>query len=215
MEKIFRNRLESVNEHGELDWRPGLGGQRSNRLATPLLASIAWKIYLINENTDFLLDIFPKLVEFFFAWFSGNHDRDQDEIPEWDHPLQAGFEDHPLFARWHDWAQGLDITKAESPSLCAFLYRESQVILRISGIIGNDQFLNELELKSDFLRSAVEGAWNERLSGYYYWDRDSHTSSERVILGQLKGSGSIKHNQSFSEPQRIVFQIKSASRNDA
>jgi len=210
MEKIFRNHLDSVNEHGELDWRPGLGGQRSNRLATPLLASIAWKIYLINENTDFLFDIFPKLVEFFFAWFSGEHDRDQDGIPEWDHPLQAGFEDHPLFARWHEWAQGLDITKAESPSLCAFLYRESQVILEISKIIGNDRFLKELELKSEVLRSAVEDSWNEQLSGYCYWDRDSHKSSARVILGQLKGSGSIELNQAFSEPQRIVFQIRSA-----
>lgn len=209
MKEIFQNHLESVNENGELDWRPGLGGQRSNRLATPLLASIAWKIYQVNENRDFLIDIFPKLISFFLSWFGINHDRDQDGIPEWDHPLQAGFEDHPIFARWHDWAQGLDIKTSESPSMCAFLYRESQMIIKISKIIDDNSHLEDLKLISETLRYAVEKAWNEKLSGYYYWDRDSHTSSEGVILSQMEGSGTIELNQSFSEPQRIVFQIRS------
>lgn len=209
MEKIFINHLESVNENGELDWRPGLGGQRGNRLATPLLASIAWKIYQVNENKDFLLEIYPKIVDFFLSWFSIAHDRDQDGIPEWDHPLHAGFEDHPIFARWHDWAQGLDITTVESPSLCAFLYRESKAIIKISKLLNETTHLKEVEIRAEYLRSAVEKAWNKNTSCYSYWDRDSHTSSERVILGQLEGSGSIELNQTFSDPQRIVFQIKS------
>ena len=53
-------------------------------------------------------------------------------------------------------------------------------------------------------------AWDEKIAGYSYWDRDSHTSSDAVILGQLMGSGSIEINYDFSDPQRIVFQIKSA-----
>ncbi len=210
MQNIFQNHLESVNENGELDWRPGLGGQRSNRLATPLLACIAWKIYQVNDNRDFLIDVFPKIIGFFLSWFGINHDRDQDGIPEWDHPLQAGFEDHPIFARWHEWAQGLDIKTAESPSMCAFLYQESQTLIKISKIVKDNTHLEVLELISENLRNAVEESWNEKFSGYCYWDRDSHNSSERVILGQMDGSGTIELNLSFSEPQRIVFQIRAS-----
>ena len=209
MAKILHNHLNSTNENGELDWKPGLGGQKSNRLATPLLANIAWKIYQVNEDNEFLLDIYPRLLNFFFSWFSNQHDRDEDGIPEWDHPLQAGFEDHPIFARWHTWAQGVDITTAESPSLCAFLYHECQAIIRIAKILKNGTHIETLELKAEELRNALEDAWNENVSGYTYWDRDSHKSATRVILGQLAGSGSVELNQSFSEPQRIVFQISS------
>ncbi|MGB3700556.1 MAG: hypothetical protein WA997_04725 [Anaerolineales bacterium] len=207
MADILNNHLESFNENGELDWKPGQGGQRSNRLATPLLANIAWKIYQVSENKDFLRELYPRLLEFFFSWFSDQHDRDEDGIPEWDHPLQAGFEEHPIFARWHSWAQGVDITTAESPSLCAFLYHECQAIIRIAKLLNNNDHIDALESKAENLRIAIEDAWDEQISGYTYWDRDSHKSTSRVILGQLTGSGSIEFNQSFSEPQRIIFQI--------
>ncbi|HUV29125.1 MAG TPA: hypothetical protein VMW34_17315 [Anaerolineales bacterium] len=207
MADILNNHLESFNENGELDWKPGQGGQRSNRLATPLLANIAWKIYQVSENKDFLRELYPRLLDFFFSWFSDQHDRDEDGIPEWDHPLQAGFEEHPIFARWHSWAQGVDITTAESPSLCAFLYHECQAIIRIAKLLNNNDHIDALESKAENLRIAIEDAWDEQISGYTYWDRDSHKSTSRVILGQLTGSGSIEFNQSFSEPQRIIFQI--------
>ena len=93
---LLLNFLNSINDDGEIDWRPGLGGQFSNRLATPLLANLAWQIYQIDENKDFLRAVFPKLMAFISSWFTSRHDRDGDGIPEWDHPLQAGFEDHPV-----------------------------------------------------------------------------------------------------------------------
>lgn len=210
MEKIILNHVDALNEYGEIDWRPGLGGQRSNRLATPLLACIAWKVYQATENKDFLLEIYPKIIRFFFSWFSKKHDRDQDGIPEWDHPLQAGFEDHPIFARWHDWAQGLDITTVESPSLCAFLLQECQSILKIAQILNDSTYTLELETKIKSLRDAVESSWDENIFGYCYRDRDNHSSSKRIILGELHGSGSIAINQVFTDPQRIVFRIKSS-----
>ena len=210
MKKILINHLDSINENEELDWRSGLGGQTSNRLATPLLASIAWKIYQVSNDEDFLRKIFPVLIQFFLSWFSNKHDRDQDGIPEWDHPLQAGIEDHPIFSRWHDWARGLEITTAESPSLCAFLYRESQTLIQIADLLGESRNVEEIKSKSEKLLRAVDEAWDEKITGYSYWDRDSHTISELVILGQFMGSGSIEINNDFSDPQRIVFQIKSA-----
>lgn len=207
MTEILKNHLDAINENGELDWRPGLGGQRTNRLTTPLLANIAWKIYQVNEDVNFLSEVFPSLVDYLTSWFSSQHDRDQDGIPEWDHPLQAGFEDHPIFSRWNSTSQGVDITTSESPALCAFLYSECQTMIRIAKVLNSNDRLDEFQAKAEKLRDAVEDAWNEAISGYTYWDRDSHKSPGKVSLGQMEGSGSIRLNQSFPEPQRIVFQI--------
>ncbi|MFC1921883.1 hypothetical protein ACFLY4_01225 [Chloroflexota bacterium] len=205
---LLYNFLNSHNEDGEIDWKPGPGGQLSNRLATPLLASIAWRIYQINEDKDFLQEIFPQLLDFLYTWFIPRHDRDKDGIPEWDHPIQAGFEDHPIFARWHPWAQGVDITTAESPSLCAFLYQECQVLIRIAKILNRTESVPVLEEHAENLRSAVEDSWNDQLNSYTYWDRDSHFPTDQVVLGEITGSGSIQINSDFTHPLRLVIRIK-------
>jgi hypothetical protein len=205
---ILENSLNSINENGEIDWKPGLGGQISNRLATPILASLAWKIFEINNDQEFLEQIFPKLLKFFFSWFSPEHDRDEDGIPEWDHPIQAGFEDHPLFARWHRWAEGIDITSSESPSLCAFLYRECQSIIKIAKLTNKIEPVSALESLGEKLRLAVENSWDEDISSYTYWDRDSHIRSGKKVIGEQTGSGITQLDQTFTHPQRLVFRIK-------
>lgn len=210
MEGVLENSLNSINENGEIDWKPGLGGQMSKRLATPILASLAWKIYEINDNVNFLEQIFPKLLKFFFSWFSPKHDRDEDGIPEWDHPIQAGFEDHPLFARWHKWAAGIDITTSESPSLCSFLYRECQSIIKIARLTKNNEPISALESLGEKLRLAVENSWDGDFSRYTYWDRDSHINSEKVVIGEQTGSGITHLNHQFAHPQRLVFRIKTS-----
>lgn len=204
---VLENSLASTNESGELDWKPGLGGQRSNRIATPILASIAWKIYEILEDKKFLEGIYPKLLDFFYSWFSPRHDRDEDGIPEWDHPIQAGFDDHPLFARWHSWAQGIDITTVESPSLCAFLYRECQTLIDISKILNQFDPISKLEEYKDKLGNAVEDSWNEELNTYTYWDRDSHIKTNSAKIYEHTGSGTIQINRDLSQPSRLVFRI--------
>lgn len=205
---VLENFLNTINDNGELDWRPGLGGQTSNRLATPILASLAWKIFEINKDREFLKRNFSKLMNFLFSWFSPNHDRDGDGVPEWDHPIQAGFEDHPLFARWHQWAEGIDITTSESPSLCAFLYRECQSLIRIASEIDQTESVSAFESLGEKVRLAVENSWDEKISSYTYWDRDSHICPDKKVIGELTGSGISQLDQEFSHPQRLVFRIK-------
>lgn len=205
---LLHNFLNSKNQEGEIDWKPGLGGQLSNRLATPLLASLAWRIYQINEDKEFLQKVFPRLFDFFLMWFTPRHDRDEDGVPEWDHPIQAGFEDHPLFARWHSWAQGVDITTSESPSLCAFLYQECQVLIRIAKLLNLTGSVPDLETHAENLHSVVENSWDEQHSTYTYWDRDSHIPTDQILLGEITGSGAIQINHNFAHPLRLVIRIK-------
>ena len=204
---LLMNFLACQDENGVIDWKPGLGGQRGNRQATPLLASLAWCIYQCNQDQSFLEEIFPHLIEFIQAWFSNERDRDQDGIPEWDHPMQAGFEDHPLFARWHTWAKGIDITTVESPVLCAFLFRECQTLIEIANIIGRMDAIPVLKKYSENLHSAVEASWNPATSSYHYWDRDTHFVSSGGRIGERRGPGQIPINQTFEKSVRLVIHL--------
>jgi hypothetical protein len=56
-----RNYLAVQAEDGSIDWKPGLGGQRSRLLAPPLLASLVWRIYQNTEDSAFLEENKQKL----------------------------------------------------------------------------------------------------------------------------------------------------------
>jgi hypothetical protein len=121
---LVRNFLAIQNDQGFIDWKPGLGGQRSKILATPLLTSMVWQVYQATEQTAFLEETFEALLKFIQTWFDHEHDRDADGIPEWDHPLQAGDEDHPVYSRWHSWCRVL-ISPARKAPPCAHFYTTS------------------------------------------------------------------------------------------
>ena len=96
------------------------------------------------------------------AWFTPEQDRDGDGLPEWAHPLQSGYEDHPAFSQWQSWAQGADITVAESPALCAFLYNEIQLLIQMSRELERTGPITALEALADNLKTAVDSVWDEK-----------------------------------------------------
>jgi hypothetical protein len=198
----------SNTEEGFIDWKPGLGGQRSHLLATPLLASLAWQIYEKSGDISFLQSVYPRLLEFIRFWFTPKHDRDGDGIPEWDHPFQAGFDDHPLFSPWLDWSQGAEISSAESPGLCALLYSECQALIRIARLLEMSEAIPGLEALADNLRTAVEISWEPARSIYRYWDRDSHYCTPGEMLGQRTGPGDIRIERHFDHPIRLLLRLQ-------
>jgi hypothetical protein len=205
---LLRNFICSASDDGFIDWKPGLGGQRSQMLATPLLANLAWKIYQSTEDPSILRSVYLPLLEFIRAWFSPKHDRDGDGIPEWDHAFQAGFDDHPLFSPWLDWSQGAEISTAESPGLCALLYSECQALTRIARLLEMPEAIPGLEALADNLRTAVEISWEPTISNYRYWDRDSHFCTSSETLGQRLGPGNIPVNREFDHPIRLLLRLQ-------
>jgi Mannosylglycerate hydrolase MGH1-like glycoside hydrolase domain len=204
---VVRNFLASQNQPGVIDWKPGMGGQRSQLLATPLLACLTWKIYQVTQDISFLEDAFPALLNYFHTWFDPQHDRDGDGIPEWDHVLQTGFEDHPLFAHWDNWSRGIDITTVESPSLCAFLYRECLALKQIAEVLSRSEPILALKAHAENLKAAVEASWNDKFAIYQYWDRDTHRSPVGETLGERYGSGEIVIRRDFEHAARILVRI--------
>jgi hypothetical protein len=204
---LVRNFLCSAQDDGFIDWKPGLGGQRSQLLATPLLAGLAWKIYQATNDISFIETVYPPLLEFVRAWFTLKHDRDGDGVPEWDHIMQAGFDDHPLFTSWLDWSQGAEISTAESPGLCAMLYNECQALILMAQLLKLPEVIPGLVALSDNLRTAIEISWEPTRSIYQYWDRDSHYCTEGEVLGHRRGTGEIIIERNFNHPVRLLLQL--------
>jgi hypothetical protein len=210
VEGLLLNFLHVQSADGRIDWKPGPVGQRSGMLATPILVSLAWRIYQYTGDKAFLEQVFHPLMEFVHAWFDDRQDRDSDGIPEWDSPIQSGFDTNPCFSRWNPWAQGADITLVESPDLCAMLYREIRLLIEIGRRLGRTEAVSSLEAFADNLHSAVESSWDAHRATYQYWDRETHQSYRGETLGQRIGSGQIFLDLVFDIPTRILLRLECA-----
>lgn len=205
---LLENFLSVQTEDGFIDWRPGLGGQRSKLLAVPLLSTLAWRIYESLEDIQFIQSCFDPLMRFLQVWFTPEHDRDGDGVPEWDHSMQAGNEDHPVYSPWHPWSQGVDISTSESPALSAFLYRECQALKRMAEALGREGSIPGLEAAAARLRASIEAAWDEGAAIYTDRDRDTHFSTHAEKLIERSGSGTVILRRDFSEPVRLFLNIE-------
>jgi hypothetical protein len=198
------NFLSVQEEGGEIDWKPGMAGQRGRLNATPVLCSLAWMIYEATEDREFLRQVFTKLLSFLRSWFTPRHDRDQDGFPEWDHPAQGGMEDHPAYSPWLYWSQGAEISSSENPAMGAFLYRECQALIQIARLLGLRDELVEIQTLAERLRLAVEECWDSVEAGYLDRDRESHYCTIGSWLGNQTGPGMIPIEQKFIHPVRCL-----------
>lgn len=204
---LLNNFLETQTQGGFVDLKPGLAGQRSRVMATPILTHLAWQIYQYTEDRAFLKEVFPRLLRFVQAWFTEQQDRDGDGLPEWARTSQSGFEDHPIFSQWQSWSQGGDISKAESPSLCAFLFNEIQLLINMARITQQSSPLAALEALADNLKSAVESSWDDSDSIFHNWDRESHFSPNGEHLAVRVGPGEIQLSRQFIHPVRLSIRV--------
>jgi glycogen debranching enzyme len=212
---LVHNFLRVQTGEGRIDWKPGLAGQRNGALAAPLLASLAWRIYQETEDRTFLEHIYKDLRLFFESWFDEQNDRDKDGVPEWDHTLQSAFDDWPAFVRWHNWGQGLEISKAETPDLIAYLYAEAQALQAIAEVIERKDGLDQIEARAEALHQALEASWSDKSGLYHHLDRDLHlpvspSSQKKALLGKGKGSFTAEVTRDFDPQIRVLVRSKGA-----
>jgi len=207
--RLLENFLANQQDNGFIDWKPGLVGQQSGLMATPLLAELAWRIFEVSEDKKYLKNIFSGLYKFFKDWLSPLRDIDQDGCPEWDHPLQIGMDVHPLYSTWNENSRGINISYSESPGLCAFLYNECQIINRIARLLSYDSLIPSIEEDLEILRSNIELFWDSDNKSYMDRDRDTHKTSKSELIAKCEGSKVIPINRKFSNPVRFVIKIYS------
>ncbi len=209
---LILNFLSTQNEDGEVDGKPGLAAQRGKLNAAPLLASLAWKYFQTTQDAAFLAEAYPKLIKFFWSWFSPAHDRNRDGAPEWDHILQTGFEDNPLFDVWHPWSQGLDISLVHSPSLEAMLHREARSITKIARQLGRpDEETLLVQSQAEILKASLVASWNANQSFYSYRDRETGLVSSGKEIARKKGDGNMRPKAVFECGVRLLIEIQTKS----
>jgi hypothetical protein len=154
---VLQNFIAVQDPHsGAIDCKPGLAGQRGRFLAAPYLSSMAWQLARGGREKDFLAAVYPPLLSFFWSWFSPARDHDRNGLPEWQHQIQTGFEENPLFDGWHAWAQGVKITTVQSPALSAALYREAQCLIKMAELLGRSSDGTLLAAQAEILRKGIQ-----------------------------------------------------------
>jgi hypothetical protein len=209
---LLKNFIGVQKDDGSIDGKPGLAGQRSKFLATPLLASLAWSSYQDTHDAALLEAAFPGLLAFFHCWFSPAHDRDGDGIPEWEHLQQTAFEDNPLFDIWYPWSQSLGISAIANPELEALLAREATSLILMAEALGRAGEAAALHPLVDRLASSIEAAWNPKTSLYSYRDRATGATCNGKPLAGRTGSGDLALKKAeFEKPTRLLIQVERKS----
>lgn len=205
---FLENFLSIQNENGMIDWKPGLGNQRSSIAATPMLAYFLKSVYSQTQDKEFVETSYPKLQKFYDYWFIPAMDRDHDGIPEWDHPWQTGLEDNKCFSHWLPETEGIDISTFECPDLNSWLVLEGESLLYLAEIVGDESpGIQRFRKRVTALRKSILASWDENQSIFRYRDRDTHLCIDSQIIynGQLHNNLFIQ--QSFPEPVRLQIKI--------
>jgi hypothetical protein len=204
---LVENFLACQEEDGRIDWRPGLGGQRTRHLAQPMLATLAARLEP-TRPAGWIDELYPALMKFIRRWFAPDVDRDHDGYPEWSHPLQTGLEAAPLYNRWHADAEGVGVELVETPALGALLYRECRSLIPLATRLKQRKDLAWLRARTEHLRRAVEQAWDEKAGIYRYRDLQSHASPAGQELLRFNGPGVHRIRRKLRSPQRLVVCLK-------
>lgn len=208
---VLLNFLDVQAPDGSIDWKPGLGGQRNGALCIPILAHLAWMIYLSSEDQSFLEACFSGLLDFFRSWFTQDHDRDMDGHPEWDSTLQSGFDEWPSFVLWHIWGGAFPISEAETPDLASYLLSECNSLLPMASLLHRNDEFEELEEIQRNLKQALQGNWSDEKMIFQHKDRDLHTCLPGELLGEGNGSFKLQIERTFDDPSRIVIKTECES----
>ncbi len=204
---VIRNYLAASGPDGFIDWRPGLGGQRQGMLSMPLLATTALNVYAYTEDRAFLGEVFPGLVRFFHRWFGRDVDRDGDGLPEWASIEQSDYGDNPTFAPFRRWAQNVDVSKAETPDLAAYLIREGRSLLKMADLLGKKAAKAAIEKRLRGLRQHLAAMWRDASGSFHYRDRDTHVTTGGGLLAEGEGGEVMTTGQALDPPNRLVVRV--------
>lgn len=201
---ILRNFVSVAGADGFIDWKPGLGGQRAGMLSLPLLATAAWRVYELTEDSAFIGEVFPVLGRFFERWFAADLDQDQDGLPEWRSAQQAGLGGHPAFAPLRRWAENIDIRLAETPDLAAYLIHEGESLLAMAGLLGKKRAIPVLTGRVERLRAALGQMWDTAGGRFLARDRDTHQTPPGGLVAEGPGDEALIPSLELNPPGRLV-----------
>lgn len=204
---VIDNFLAVQAANGEIDWKPGLAGQRVHMLAQPLLATAALQVHASRPNLAWLAQSYPGLLRFFQAWFTREHDQDGNGFPEWEHGVQCGLDDHPVFDWWQPANQGADPADVETPVLAAMLVREARSLISIATLTGQNDAVPELQQRAQNLAGQIESTWDALENTYTYRDMLTGLRPRGTTVLTFHGSGNHRLHQILEIPQKLSLYL--------
>ena len=205
---LLQNFLDQQADNGTLEMLTSWTGKKTGKLATPVLAGLAFEIYNYTQDKVWLGRVFPQLLSGLNAWFSEFTDRDLDGFPEWQHILQTGFK--PSNYESDEGMKNLEILikAAESPALAALLFKECENLATMAAVLDFAETTESLVQKGDSLKELVQSCWNEKESYFQYRDLFNHSlkSSVKIVTYRRNGHFPLSGYKSFSSSTVVEIQ---------
>jgi len=178
-------------------------------LPFPCLCDLAWRVHQQYQLKEYLLEIYPALKRLCLAWFTPEHDRDQDGVPEWTNIEQCSLSTLPAFNLFDENGLATRINYTEQLNLAALLEIELGELRKFAQIAEDHSTLTVIDDHLSVLNSFTASfAENGFASGCL--DSTSHRwhAGEVLYEGDLKGFGS--KSIYLRKPARLNFRLKSA-----
>ncbi len=129
----------------------------------PLLSWAAWKLYEVDQDREFLNEIYEPMVRWNRWWFEFN-DRNENGLCEYGHPFSSGLDDSPL------WDEGMPV---ESPDLNTYLCLQQDALARIAKVIGEDEDAAMWqERAAETARRMIQYQWDEQAGVFWATHND-------------------------------------------
>lgn len=204
---IFANFIQKQQGFGNIDARYGLGGYESRVLAPPLMAASLVEVAACLPGNSIIVESYNLLKHFIDRWVDVDHDRDQDLLPEWDHAIQTGWEDNPLFNRWNPDGKGYHPGIIESPDLAAYLFHECNAMAHLAQQLGRKDDKQYYTSLAERVCTSAQGMWDKRRKQFCYRDRDSHETPEGGVVFTGEGSGTFHLETNFQKLTRVCLRV--------
>ncbi|MEA3327120.1 MAG: hypothetical protein U9R53_07395 [Chloroflexota bacterium] len=196
--------LDRVKENDQLSLHSDGKALSKTFRECPLLAQLCLEIYEIEEDREFLKNIFPTLIRLFRSWYSHPVGSDKHAPLNWDNPRQLALDTGMFtFDIWEATGQGLDIRFVESPALAAMLFREARALRKIADILGDKPQLQSFGKIESIVKEKMQSFWQDDQHTWSYQDRQSHLSPTRELFYPGPARESIEIHKVFTVSQRL------------
>ncbi len=196
---IIMGYIDLQQADGAIPWAIKPNGTASKALNPPLLAGIVRDVNVYSQDKAWLEQVYAPLLDAFKRWFKGD-----TSWPVWNHLLQTGLDNAPLYSIWNKTDQGVDLRFIDSPALNAMLYHECQALLQISQTLEKGEELAWLQSKAEEIKGHVLACWDEQKAAFYYRDAQTGQCLPASQLYRTVSNGSVKPKLDCKGERRLV-----------
>ncbi len=173
----------------------------------PQLAALVWDVHSYHQQPAFLAECLPILAEQTLRWFSPQHDRDQDALPEWPNPDHARLTDLINFDVWQEAFPPTRIESTESLGLAILLSDELETLQRMTRVLGEEDLSEQIRPYQDRLAAAIAHFRADQPHASFI-DRDTHRVHPSEMISEVQLPDPSWQSVQLEIPARLNILLK-------